>query len=108
MSDNIIQIDGEKRVVRVQVLFIKEGKYIIAQAPALDLSTFGDTIEEAKEAFAEALDLFMDHLVEHGTLDEVLSGLGWQQEDERWVPPMVISQSIESIEIPAHLCPCPS
>ena len=100
MSDNIIKIDPDGREVALQVLFLKEGAHFIAHAPALDLCAYGDTIEEAKGAFTETLEIFIDDLVERGTLSEVLEGLGWERGIDTWIPPTIIKQHSERIGIP--------
>jgi len=100
MQDNLIKIDPEGREVTLQVIFLKEGAHVIAYAPALDLSAFGDTIEEAKEAFTEAVEIFIDDLVSRGTLSEVLEGLGWERGANAWIPPTIISHHSERIGIP--------
>jgi len=72
----------------------------VAYSPALDLSTCGHDLEEAKKMFSEAVEIFFEELTEKGTLDEVLLGLGWTKKDDEIVPPMLIAQ--ESIRVPLH------
>lgn len=80
------------------VIFIKEGESIIAYCPALDLSTCGDSFEEAKKNFEEAQVLFMNECIQRKTLPDALDSLGWNLDKDRgdWTPPEVIGQ----IEIP--------
>jgi len=85
---------------QLQVSFLKEGRRYIAYAPALDLSTSGKTLEEARKRFGEAAMLFFDELTRRGTLGEVLGELGWQKINRSWKPPMVVSQQSETIKIP--------
>ncbi len=68
-----------KTDLNLSVTFLKEGDQFVAYAPALDLSTCGKTLEEARRRFGEAAVLFVDELHRKGTLNEVLFGLGWQQ-----------------------------
>lgn len=82
------------------VSFLKEGKQIVAYSPALDLSTCGRDLKEAKEMFIEAVEIFFEELIEKGTLDEVLTSLGWTKKDDEIVPPMLIAQ--ESMRVPLH------
>ncbi len=65
--------------VNVPVIFMKEGKSYIAHSPVLDLSTSADTYEKAQKRFPEAVKIFFEELAEMGTLDVVLSGLGWKK-----------------------------
>ena len=47
------------------VSFLKEGDQYIAYTPALDLSTCGQSYEQAKKRFVEAVDIFLAELVEN-------------------------------------------
>jgi len=78
---------------RLPVIFIREDETIIAYTPALDLSTSGRTVEEAKQHFEEAVDIFFRECTERGTLEEVLLSLGWKKSTTRprtWQPPEII------------------
>lgn len=84
------------------VSFLKEKKRFVAYTPALDLSTSGKTFEEAKRHFEEASLLFFEELIHKGTIDEVLSELGWQKIKKEWRSPVVISQQSETICVPIN------
>jgi len=46
----------------------------------LGISSQGDTKQEAEEAAKEAIDMFLEDIVAHGTTDRVLvDELGWQR-----------------------------
>lgn len=61
----------------IELLLVQEGKHWVALAPALGLSSHARTQEEAKKAFGEALDIFLEETVERGTLEKLLLDLGW-------------------------------
>lgn len=86
---------------KLAVTFIKEGRRFVAYAPALDLSTSGRTLEQAKKRFAEASRIFFEELESDGTTDEVLADLGWQRINKAWQPPLVVSQQSETVKVPA-------
>ena len=88
------------RALQLPVSFLKEDKRYIAYSPALDLSTSGKSFEEAKHNFAEIIEFFFDELTKTGTLEEVLLGLGWSKKNKEIVPPIVISQQLESFTVP--------
>jgi predicted RNase H-like HicB family nuclease len=68
----------EKNVeIALEINLIKDGEYIVAYCPSLELSSFGKTEKEAKASFDEALDIFMEYCIEHGTLEKNLLNLGW-------------------------------
>ncbi len=83
---------------------VKQGRRYIAHAPALDLSTSGKSEAEAKSRFAAIVPLFIDELMDAGTLNEVLSELGWQKGNEStqsgWLPPLVKNEQMQVL-IPA-------
>lgn len=82
------------------VSILKEGDSFIAYTPALDLSTAGDTFEDAQKNFSEAVNIFFEELAEMGTISEVLEGLGWQKQNNTFMPPVVIANQTESFSIP--------
>ena len=53
----------------------------MAYTPALDLSTSGTTLEEAKKNFTEAVEIFFDEIVKMGTLEDVFIR-SWLEETE--------------------------
>lgn len=44
----------------IQVVFYQEGEYWLAQALGVDVATFGQTLDEAKVAIQEALELYFE------------------------------------------------
>ena len=90
-------------VFNLPVSFLKESDQFVAYTPALDLSTSGPTLEEAQKNFTEAVGIFFDEIVEMGTFEDVLLDLGWKNQNQDFIPPVIISQGMESISVPfAH------
>lgn len=82
------------------VNILRERKVFVAYTPALDISTVGDTLEEAKSRFEEAVSIFFEEIANAGTLDEVLEELGWEKRKKQYFPPVVVDHSNESFTIP--------
>ena len=82
------------------VSILREGKKYVAYTPALDLSTSGKNYEEVKRRFSEIVNIFFEELLKKGTLEEVLRDLGWTRLQTKWVPPLVISQESQTIQVP--------
>jgi len=61
----------------VQVAFFKEDGCFIAYCPALNLSAYGDSLEDALESFETTFEIFIEDVTRKDTLYEVLLGLGW-------------------------------
>jgi len=84
--------------ISVPVTIYREGDAFIAYSPVLDLSTSGSTFELAKKRFTEATQVFVEELVEKGTLEEVLSDLGWEKVRRKWQPPVLVAQETETFD----------
>jgi len=91
--------------VALNVTFYREGNKFIAHSPALDLSTCGDTQDQAKRRFEEMLQLFLEETDKMGTLEDVLLGCGWKKAGhplKYWQPPVFVGQTQEEVRLP---CP---
>lgn len=82
------------------VSILRENDSFIAYTPALDLSTVGDTFEEAKKRFEEAVQLFFEEIMEEGKMDQALTELGWRKQENIYSPPVVVSHMTENFSIP--------
>lgn len=87
--------------VNLPVSILREGARFIAYTPALDISTSGRNYEEVKKRFNELVEIFFEEITKKGTLKDVLHELGWEKIHMRWMPPVVVSQELETIRVPA-------
>lgn len=71
-------------VVPVKVEIFKEGDLFVAVSPELNVSSFGDTVEEARASLREAIDAFVEECQAMGTLDEVLEEAGFSRTNGSW------------------------
>jgi len=65
----------------VIIVLFEEGDAHIAYSPALDLSGYGYTDEEARASFEIALSQFLDITTKKGTLFSELKRFGWNLKD---------------------------
>lgn len=86
--------------VTIPVTFLREDDVFIAHSPVLDLSTSGKDMEQVRGRFSEVVSIFFEELLSKGTLDEVLTGLGWKRVKKRWSPPVPVDHKMEKIEVP--------
>lgn len=86
--------------IKLQTITLREGKRFVVYSPALDLSTSGTNIEEARKNFEQVVVIFFKELNKKGTTEEVLSELGWHKEKKEFKPPIVISQQSLNIGVP--------
>ncbi|MEK6673357.1 MAG: type II toxin-antitoxin system HicB family antitoxin, partial [Nitrospirota bacterium] len=56
----------------------------VALCPELNVSSFGENIEDAKNSFREALEAFIEECREMGTLEEVLEESGFTKVGNSW------------------------
>lgn len=70
--------DSEVTATNVIVFFFKEDNAHIAYSPALDLSGYGYTEDEAKDSFEVALKQFIEITTKKNTLLSELKRLGWR------------------------------
>jgi predicted RNase H-like HicB family nuclease len=66
--------------------FFKEGDLYVALAPELNVSSFGDTLEEAKRSIQEADEAFVEECERMGTLDEIMEEAGFVRKHNQWLP----------------------
>ncbi len=68
---------NHKFQVGLSLIEFSEDKVIIIYSPALDLSGYGHSEEEAKNSFTTSLHEFFKYTHNKNTLDKVLLDLGW-------------------------------
>ncbi len=71
--------------ISLEINVFKERDVYVALCPELNVSSFGDEIESAKESLREALEAFLEECEAMGTLQEVLEDAGFVKEKESWI-----------------------
>lgn len=79
----------------VTVMLYQQGDYTVAYCPALDLSSYATTEDEAVIAFKEALAIFLEYCEENGTLEQNLVACGWKLRQGYFQP--------EEVNVPIEL-----
>ena len=70
--------------ISARISIFKEGDVYVALSPELNVSSFGDTIEDAKGSLKEAIEAFVEECQEMGTLEEVLEESGFSKINDSW------------------------
>lgn len=73
----------ERIVYRAE--FFKEGDAYVGVAPELNVSSFGETLEEARYSLQEAVEAFVEECQQMGTLEEVMEEAGFVKRADSWV-----------------------
>lgn len=71
--------------ISLRVEIFKEGDSYVALSPELNVSSFGETIEDAKRSAREALEAFLEECESMGTLEDVLEEAGFSKVNDSWV-----------------------
>ena len=82
------------------VIITKQNSSFVAYSPALDISTSARSPKKVKQRFVELAAIFIEEILEAGTIKEVLSELGWKKIQKVWSPPKVVSSDSIGIQIP--------
>jgi hypothetical protein len=87
--------------LNLSVVITKQNRRFVAYSPALDISTSGKSEKDVQKKFGELVNVFIEEIIEAGTVSDVLSELGWKKVQKRWNPPQVISAHSIGIKVPA-------
>ena len=71
--------------ISVKIEIFKEGDVYVALSPELNVSSYGETIDDAKISLKEAIEIFIEECQEMGTLEEVLEESGFLKVNNTWV-----------------------
>jgi predicted RNase H-like HicB family nuclease len=95
-NQNSTKIENSIKV-EVSILLLKENGNFVAYCPALELSSYGDSEQEAKGAFEEALEIFLEETTHKGTLEKELLKRGWtlqQSPKVNYHPPRISEKKL--------------
>jgi predicted RNase H-like HicB family nuclease len=75
---------AERIVCRAE--FFKEGDVYVGLAPELNVSSFGETLEEARRSLQEAIEALAEVCQAMGTSEEVMEESGFAKKGDSWLP----------------------
>jgi len=115
--NNIIKAKGNQSVeIQLGVLIFQEGDSYLAYCPALQLSTYGDSVNDVKEAFEDLVRSYAEDSHKMGTLEKDLISHGWilqsttgiaepPKEFDLDIPAGMLRKSYnQPFRIPLHTC----
>ena len=70
--------------ISLRIEIFKEGDTYVALSPELNVSSFGETIEDAKRSLKEALEAFIEECERMGTLEAILEESGFSRINDSW------------------------
>jgi len=87
-----------KIFVRIEIF--REGDIYVALSPELNVSSFGETIEDAKRSVKEAVEAFIEECEKMGTLGDVLEESGFLKVDNLWKSRKPVSEEELALACP--------
>ena len=82
-------------------LIWKAGNVYVSYCPQFDVSSCGDTLEEARKMLKEAVSLFIEGARGLGTLQTILEEAGFElevfEDDRKWEPPRLVLTELMSV-----------
>ena len=70
--------------ISIRIEIFKEGDVYVALSPELNVSSVGETIEDAKKSVREAIEAFIEECETMGTLEEVSEESEFIKVDGSW------------------------
>ncbi len=71
--------------IELHIDYFEEEGTIVALCSELQVSSFGDTLDDAEKSIKEALDLFFEGCEALGTTNEVLEESGFKRVGDQWM-----------------------
>ncbi|HEX9653263.1 MAG TPA: type II toxin-antitoxin system HicB family antitoxin [bacterium] len=84
--------------IELRVDYFEEDDVIVALCPDLQVSSYGNSLEEAENSIKEALELFFEGCESLGTLQEVLEEAGFKKQGNKWTHRQPIKTSHTLLE----------
>ncbi len=76
-------------------IIFKEGKTFVSHSPKLDVSSCGNTVEEARENLKIAVRLFLEEAEKMGTLEDILRESGYEVDETNcWMAPRIVATEL--------------
>jgi len=75
-----------KHKVIYRAEFFREGDLYVGVAPELNVSSYGETLEEARKSLHEAVEAFLEECERMGTLEDVMEEAGFALRGDTWFP----------------------
>jgi predicted RNase H-like HicB family nuclease len=80
------------------IIVFKEDKVYVSYCPELDISSCGNTVEEAKMMIKAAVKLFLEEAEKLGTLEDILEEAKYKKDvNGRWCPPKLVATELVTI-----------
>jgi predicted RNase H-like HicB family nuclease len=89
----------QRILVRAEVF--REGDLYVGICPDLDVSSYGETVDQARASLQEALGAFLEECESMGTLVQTLQEAGFVQRGTDWLPREPITAELIPVASPS-------
>ena len=84
--------------VEFDLIIFKEDETYIAYCPELDISSCGDSVDEARKMLKEAVRLFLEEAEKMGTLQDILEESNFKTNSlGEWIPPQIVATELAKV-----------
>jgi len=84
--------------IEFDMIAFKERANYVAYCPELDISSCGNTVEQAKEMLKSAIRLFLEEAEKMGTLEDILEEANYKKDTSgKWLPPRLVATELISL-----------
>ncbi len=85
--------------LNIKVEIFREEDLYVALCPSLNVSSYGESVEEAKKSLIEAVEAFIEECVNMDTLEDVLEESGFIKTNQIWQPRQAIKEESFALAI---------
>ncbi len=85
--------------LNIKVEVFREDDLYVALCPSLNVSSYGESVEEAKESLIEAVEAFVEECLDMDTLEDVLEESGFIKINNIWQPRQAIKEESLALAI---------
>ena len=85
--------------LNIKVEVFREDDLYVALCPSLNVSSYGESVEEAKKSLIEAVEAFVEECMDMDTLEDVLEESGFIKINEVWQPRQAIKEESLALAI---------
>ena len=84
--------------IEFDMIIFKEDATYVAYCPKLDISSCGNTVEQAKKMLKMATRLFLEEAEKMGTLEGILEEANYKKDTSgKWLPPKLVATEFVSL-----------
>lgn len=99
MKQQFIRLNGKQIETQLDIFILKQENFFVAFSPALNLSAYGDEIEDALDSFEYTIAEFFKDMGSNQNLDAELEELGWQKYDHNFQRNILVDDFIKAIPV---------